>query len=249
MAAFYRREVLIMSYLSLRKTIGYIAISIPFLLVVGSVLVGNCPEIQSSISDYYHTQMRDVLVGTLCAISLFLFCYTGYDRYDVSATRLAAIFALGVALFPTGFNDSMIDSCHAVRQVSNPIVARIHLISAFCLFVTLSVISLFLFTKSDRPKWQWGPNKKRRNRVYRRSAYVMLSCLALLVGYFSLKGGSLQPYIEGTFVEYFGSPEWLTLMDKIDIIFWLETVMLFAFGISWLTKGKIFFKDRRVQIY
>ncbi len=249
MAAFYRREVLIMSYLSLRKTIGYIAISIPFLLVVGSVLVGNCPEIQSSISDYYHTQMRDVLVGTLCAIALFLFCYTGYDRYDVSATRLAAIFALGVALFPTGFNDSMIDSCHAVRQVSNPIVARIHLISAFCLFVTLSIISLFLFTKSDRPKWQWGPNKKRRNRVYRRSAYVMLTCLALLVGYFSLKGGSLQPYIEGTFVEYFGSPEWLALMDKIDIIFWLETVMLFAFGISWLTKGKIFFKDRRVQIY
>jgi hypothetical protein len=249
MAAFYRREVLIMSYLSLRKTIGYIAISIPFLLVVGSVLVGNCPEIQSSISDYYHTQMRDVLVGTLCAIALFLFCYTGYDRYDVSATRLAAIFALGVALFPTGFNDSMIDSCHAVRQVGNPIVARIHLISAFCLFVTLSIISLFLFTKSDRPKWQWGPNKKRRNRVYRRSAYVMLTCLALLVGYFSLKGGSLQPYIEGTFVEYFGSPEWLALMDKIDIIFWLETVMLFAFGISWLTKGKIFFKDRRVQIY
>lgn len=247
--ATYRREVLIMSYLSLRKTIGYIAISIPFLLVVGSVLVGDCPEIQSSISDYYHTQMRDVLVGTLCAISLFLFCYTGYDRYDISATRLAAIFALGVALFPTGFNDAMIDSCHAVRSVSNPIVNKIHLISAFCLFLTLSIISLFLFTKSDRPKWQWGPNKKRRNRVYRRCGYVMLSCLFLLVGYFSLKSGKLQPFVQDTFVGYFASPEWLALMDRIDIIFWLETLMLFAFGISWLTKGKIFFRDRRVRIY
>ena len=77
----------------------------------------------------------------------------------------------------------------------------------------------------------------------------MLSCLFLLVGYFSLKSGSLQPYVEDTFVGYFASPEWLALMDRVDIIFWLETLMLFAFGISWLTKGKIFFRDRRVYIY
>lgn len=32
-------------------------------------------------------------------------------------------------------------------------------------------------------------------------------------------------------------------LKRLDPIFWLETVMLIAFGISWLTKGQLLFRD------
>jgi len=36
-------------------------------------------EIQDNISTYYYTPLRDVIVGAMCAIGIFLFCYRGYD--------------------------------------------------------------------------------------------------------------------------------------------------------------------------
>lgn len=57
---------LVISYLTLRKTIGILGIFLPLTLVIGSILFGDCITIQQSISNYYHTNMRDVFVVT-CA--------------------------------------------------------------------------------------------------------------------------------------------------------------------------------------
>src|SRR5712671_5197551 len=91
---------LVISYLALRKAVGIIGIALPFVLAFGKILLDG-PGIQSSVSAYYYTGMRDVFVGSLCAIAVFLMSYRGYERKDDIAGDLACVFALGVALLPT----------------------------------------------------------------------------------------------------------------------------------------------------
>ena len=72
---------LVFSYLTLRKTIGILGTSFPFVLYLGALIIFRT-GIQSSISSYYHTGMGDVFVGTLCVIGFFLLSYKGYKRID-----------------------------------------------------------------------------------------------------------------------------------------------------------------------
>src|SRR6267378_5672793 len=91
---------LVLSYLGLRKAVGIIGSALPFVLAFGKMLLEG-PGIQDSISGYYYTDMRNVFVGSLCAIGVFLMSCRGYDRKDEIAGYLACVFAIGVALFPT----------------------------------------------------------------------------------------------------------------------------------------------------
>jgi hypothetical protein len=36
------------------------------------------------------------------------------------------------------------------------------------------------------------------------------------------------------------------LVDKLSLVFWLETVAVMVFGLAWLVKGETFLKDRVV---
>lgn len=157
----------VISYLTLRKLIGVLGVLLPVILVLGCFSFGPCKSIQDSISDYYHTNMRDVFVGILFAIGLFLFSYKGYDDRDNIAGNLACLFALGVALFPTGDETS--------------IISIIHFASATLLFMTLSYFCFFLFTLCEP-----GPPtsmKIIRNRVYRTCGGVILMCIFLIAVY------------------------------------------------------------------
>ena len=62
------------SYLALRRAVGLIGTLLPFVLMTGGVLVCCGLDVtQESISHFYYTCMRDVFVGALCAIALFMF--------------------------------------------------------------------------------------------------------------------------------------------------------------------------------
>ena len=91
---------LVMSYLDLRKAVGSIGLALPFVLVLGRILLEDS-GILSSISAYYYSVMGDVFVGSFCAIGVFFLSYRGYTRRDSIAGVVAAVFAIGVALFPT----------------------------------------------------------------------------------------------------------------------------------------------------
>jgi hypothetical protein len=93
-------DSLVFSYLTLRKAIGWLGCALPFTVSLGALFIFRT-GIQSSISNYYYTGTRDVLVGTLWAIGFFLLSYKGYQRIDTIAGRLGCVFALGTALFPT----------------------------------------------------------------------------------------------------------------------------------------------------
>ena len=89
----------IYSYLALRKAVGWIGILLPFVLMTGLIILFREKTVLRSISLYYHSDMRDLFVGALCSIALFLFFYKGYSKWDNRASNLAASFALGIAFF------------------------------------------------------------------------------------------------------------------------------------------------------
>ena len=203
---------LVISYLNLRRAIGIIGIALPFVLVIGKFILQG-PGIQGSVSDYYYTVMRDVFVGSLCSIGVFLMSYRGYDSMDEIAGDLACLFAVGAALFPTTPD---VDPTTRAR-----LVGVVHIVLAGSLFLTLAFFSLVLFRKTDQPT----PTrmKLQRNIVYTVCGYLILGCIAL-IGVVALTPDT--------------SP-----IRKLDPVFWLESIAIVSFGISWLTKGEGILKD------
>ncbi|MBI3922609.1 MAG: DUF998 domain-containing protein [Armatimonadetes bacterium] len=206
---------LVFSYLSLRKTIGILGTALPFLVSLGALLVFQT-GLQSSISSYYHTGMRDVFVGTLCAIGLFLLSYKGYERADDIAGDIACVSAIGVALFPTAP-----DFAASGQEL---ITGGFHSFFATLFFLTLTYFSLFLFTKTG-PKREPSRRKLQRNRVYRACGSIMLICVLLAGMYY------LLPH------------EAASVLARYHPVYWLEAIAIVSFGISWLTKGEAILKD------
>jgi hypothetical protein len=198
------------SYLALRRAVGWIGILLPFVLMLGGYLIFKEDFALKNISVYYYTGMRNVFVGSLCAISLFLFFYKGYDKWDNRTGNMAGFFALVIAFFPT------------VKEGPYDWQAHVHFYSAVCLFVTLAGISLFLFTKTGH-----GPTKRKlkRNKIYIICGSVMIASL--------IAGEAFILFFE---VDH----------PESDFVFWVETVALVAFGVSWLTKGGTLYPDKKI---
>jgi len=214
------KEAGLISYLTLRKFVGLIGILLPFALVIIHMLLVKQVVLLGSVSGYYYTDVRGVLVGSLCAIGVFLFAYRGYDNWDNInwdnvLTNAAGVFAIGVALFPTA---PVNPSAHA-RDIS-----YVHLTCAGLLFAALAVISFWLFTRTDQVKGRrTNKRKKIRDLIYRGCGIVIALCLALVP-------------IESLVI---GAP-----IQGIHPLFWLEAIAVVAFGISWLVKGDTIFKDK-----
>ena len=141
----------VISFQTIRRTVGWLGIALPFILVLGSFLFDKGYVIQPSISHYYFTNMREIFVGVLCAVSLFLFTYKGYSRMDGIAANVAGVFSLGVALFPTDVILDYPSQNDVVSFVNLSFHSIIHFTCAGLFFLTLAFMSLFLFTMSKHP--------------------------------------------------------------------------------------------------
>lgn len=213
-------DSMVVSFLTIRKAVGILGLTLPVALVTGSIIIGNCSYIETSISDYYYTRMGNFLIGALCAVALFLFCYKGFDRRDRIASNLAALFALGIAFFPT-MSTEPASICRTVCTNSTRLVSTLHNISAGLFFITLAFISLKLFTiKALQPT----PKKLQRNAVYRFCGWTIL----VAVGFIFL-------YMQLTVLH--------ATLERYKPVFSLEAVALWAFGMSWITKGGALLKD------
>lgn len=212
-------NLLVFSYLALRKTIGILGVSLPFTVSLGAMLFFQ-EELKGSISAYYYTDMRDVLVGTLFAIGFFMLSYQGYELPDRIAGLVVFVSAIGIAIFPT-------------TPEKNPTRAEMwkggfHYFFAALFFLALIYFCLFLFTKTN-PGLPPTERKLQRNRVYRTCGIVMAACI-LLIAVVEL----LPDRQRG-------------LLKTADPVFWLESIAILTFGISWLTKGEALLKDENNQ--
>ena len=205
----------VFTYLTLRKSVGIIAFALPFAVAIPLFLVRH--ELESSISGYYYTGARNLFVGSLCAVAMFMFSCRGFDMRDEVAGIFSAICAVGVAFFPT-----------APECCSSPLqrhVGAVHYTFAALLFLTLAYFCLVLFRLTTEGK-QPTRRKLQRNQVYKTSGVVIiLSLLAIAVTkIFDLKYSVLG----------------------LGPVFFFETTSLLAFGTAWLTKGEMILKDETI---
>ena len=168
----FERDRLLTSQIRLRRIVGSLGIGLPFVLSIASFVCMDATMVKCSISAYYGSEMRDIFVGIMCVIGVFLFAYKGYDAWDDRASHLAGVSAVGVALFPV--------TC------DNGAIVAIHYLSATVLFLTLAYISRYRFTRSS-PKKAKTESKRKRNLVYKWCAYVMIFGL-IAIGAFKLSG-------------------------------------------------------------
>jgi uncharacterized membrane protein len=154
------------TYFTLRKIIGFLAFFLAPVLVFGTFILDHTHEVKVSMSAYYWTSMRNLFVGVICGISLFLFSYHGYKWYDSLASKLAGLFGLGIAFFRTSASDDKTD-----------ILSILHYVTSGIFLVILALMSFFLFTKS---KGTMTTQKKKRNKVYRICGIVIFVSVALI---------------------------------------------------------------------
>jgi hypothetical protein len=196
-----------------RTAIGVLGISLPVIVILSSLLQGR--PLENSISAYYYREVRDVFVGILWVIGVFLFFYR-YRPRDESAAKsdwepiksgqadawlgkIAGVAAVTVALFPTPREGVPLDV---------PFIGVVHGFAALVLFTCLALFPLLLFSQSEL--------HRRRYRTY---GWLMLGLLALTVAYV-VAPSDLQRRLA----------PWYPILV-------LETLLILLFGISWFDKG------------
>ncbi len=235
------RNQLIVSYLFLRQTVGWIGTLLPIVLLVGSAISSTAPR-PDSMSGYYYTDMRNVLVGALCALGVFLVAYDGYDSVDRWITNIAGFGVIGVAFCPTKPTvcAAGAGACPASSvthlPASQEVAGDFHLFFAALAFVMLGLMALRFAKGGMTPPRQsmfgriryglgFGPSApsdqpqryKGENLIYRASGITILTCVILAAL------SNLLP---------------ASVSARLPLLFIFEAVAVFAFGVSWFVKGR-----------
>lgn len=225
----------------LASLVGLVALGMP----AAMLLFGhNDGCVRSSISHHYYTRfLGTIFVGSLVFIGAFLISYRGANWWENVLATIAGVGSMLIAIFPTsgtGCGDQVIQA-RLFATVSSPdpmtpmppedgqffdlfaLAPTLHLISAATVFIFLAWYCLVVFTRPvpgvsvDQTTQELTRVKKRRNTIYYVcGALIVLSILAM----FFFRNASWWDDVYGTLVA--------------------ETVSLWAFGISWIVKGRLF---------
>jgi hypothetical protein len=209
----------IISYMRLRKSLGWLAVLLPFVLGLGAWYFEGIPW-ADSVSAYYYTSMRDVFVGTMFATGIFLYCYRGADRQDNILSNVAGVAAAAIGLFPMEPEYSKVlierhrDLAGATCYVPHGPLGY-HFYATATFFAIISYMAIFRFTKTD--KVPITAAKAMRNRVYVVCGVIMLACF-VWIGLLKLRAPAASIVIP-------------------------ESGAIIAFAIAWLTKGQAILPD------
>jgi hypothetical protein len=227
------------SYLNLRRIVGFVGLLLP--LVLGLSIIVLNQNVPYSISSYYYSPMRNILVASLCVLGIFLIAYQGYDSVDSWITNVAGAAAIGVAFFPTAnpsFTPAWVGRVHpyfaAVAMVSLALMALqfTHTWPAAggagaggagsSWAEDFRQMGLALIFRYEDPAGTRTRKKKIRDRVYSSCAWLILIgvALAFAQNFWSASAKGVTPWL-----------------------FWFESLAIVAFGASWLVKGETIFQD------
>lgn len=243
MAAESKKQDEIFDHRTLRLLVGIVAFALPIVVWAAAFIAGF--RIDSISASYHIDDARDLFVGALFIIATLMAAYNGHDpsddenRNDGSAphplmkwisekwaSKVAAVMAIGVALFPT--------RCTGCERDTEMVL---HYISAFVLFAIITYFCLWSFRKralekaveaEEAAETSTGEEKKKQEEIAykaRRRALIYRVCGWTIIVSLALAGTS--------FVEAFGKYlGWWNL-------FLGELLALWAFGVSWFTASKV----------
>ncbi len=227
----------------LAALVGSVAIGLPIVILVSACLEGT---LRHSISHYYYAPIvGDLFVGSLVFVGAVMIAFRGGNLYEQLLATLAGIAALGVALFPTSgaghspgsfaarvLIQAQLDPEEPVKIAPRAVTgcyfelfdwsATVHVVTAGILFALLAFFCFWVFTRvvPERDLVKPGeltPAKRRRNLIYRLSGCVIVAACILLVSR-----------------SFWDVHRW----NGLRLTFWCEAAMLWAFGSSWLVKGR-----------
>jgi len=256
---------LILSYLTLRRIIGCIAVLLPVVLVAARLFFRkqlNIPvQWPDSASGFYYTGMRDVFVGSVCALGVFLLAYRGRDSVDFWVTFGAGDCAIGVALFPTKPSCDPQPGCLTSNQ---NLAGNIH--NGFAiLLITLMGFMALRFAKSTYQdnqsnqnsvkrvlrglgfanKWPEGrerrkngkpkPSPSTRLKRHRNVAYRVSATVTLICATLFLLQG-VTPWFD-----------WVKHHLRVFLLV-IEAVAIFSFGAAWFVKGRSMLPIHRKRV-
>jgi hypothetical protein len=206
------------SYLVLRVVIGVIGLALPAVLLLGDALFLNGTFSQrGSLSAYYYSGMREVFVGALVAIGVFLVTYKVLERsLENTLSLLAGVAVIVVALFPTSRpTTSDVPDTALQSALGMDTVAVVHFAAAAIFIAALAVITRF-FARSEGERHP-AATQRRSPAFWRRFHLTCASVIAVALAFMAVC----------KLLEVWGS--WNLLVG--------ETVAVLAFGASWLFKG------------
>lgn len=180
---------------------------------------------QSSISDYYYTNLRDIFTGTLAATGLFMIRYKGHGnpsfwKNDELLTNLAGFMAIGVALIPVNpvYDNQKV---YSLIPFTYDWLGWLHYGFAALLFGTFALLAINVFTIGQESNEEIPVSTFNENNIYR---FCGFSIIVLML---------LVPISEN-----------LRLFNNSTLIF--EAFALFLFGTAWLVKGRALGDDGKI---
>ncbi len=230
-----KHDARVLSHNAIRRLIG----GIGFVLPTGLLIYGHLSDApQPSISHYYYTEAGDFFVGALVGIAIFLVTYQGYDENgklpaflpgDRIMSCLAALGAFGTAVLPTyplegaSLCRDAIDLGLAIKcPVDLPMQGLVtglsgpldgwHTGAAAVFFGALAYFCLVLFPIGPKG----DPKRTVELWTYRVCGITILICLAVLIT----------------------APD-IRLDTSNRLVFWAESLAIWAFSISWLVNGEV----------
>lgn len=167
-----RREI---DYRTMQLIVGVVAISLPVL----TSLFSRIPLSSISASYYQAGWSQSIFIGFLFTIAAFMLGYNGVSHRQMVLSKVAAIAALCIVLFPCGCNGH------------HELVPRVHALAGASMFLILTYFS-YAFYK--RAMGKGHVNAKARATIYALCGSAMfLTILALSID--SLTGGHLAQRI------------------------------------------------------
>lgn len=208
----------IVSYLTLRRMIGWAGLLMPLAVRGGGLLIEGI-QTTDSLSAYYYTSMRDVFVSTTVLTGALLACYRTPHVLDNIVATVAGLAAIGAALFP-------MDPIYAAELLarypdlgsqahySNHGILGYHLAFA----ITFAALSFYLVF------FRFGAHTPASVHALKRKAAYKICGAFMLLSYVAIAG--------------------LAVVTDGASFFWPETCAVVAFAVAWLVNGQAVLKDR-----
>lgn len=205
------------SYLIMRIVVGALGIALPFLLVlVDGIWLDGDPFPRTSLSSYYYSGVRELFVGALSAIGIFLVTYkVAESSLDNTLSLLAGAAVVVVALFPTARSEDAVALTPMQDRLGESVVETIHFVAAAVFIGSLAVISYFFGKREGaRPPLEGKRRSRRFWRLYHWACAGAIVLALLFIAVTELSGSGPR-----------------------NSLLYGEAVAVLAFGASWLWKG------------
>ena len=205
-------------YIKLRNGMGVLALLFPLIFLISSWLLQRT-DMQASISEYYITREteRNLFVGILICIGVFLWLYEGYSNLENRILDIAGILVALVALVPVSATSFTLGEIVVpVRWQVGKATFSVHGFCAVTFFICIIVVA----TAFSRTTLKNRPDRKKWIRIYTIIAVWMFIGIGL---------SALSSILHQS---------WLGQIFNKKGVFWAETFGVWGFGLFWLVKTK-----------